>query len=297
MISERIIAFLPAIMIALTVSAQLPYLERTGNVTKLIVDEKPFLMIAGEFHNSTGSSIDYMEKIDIWGTIEKANYNTIIVSASWELTEPEEGKYNFRQIDYIIQKAREKKLKVVLIWFASWKNGASTYVPGWVKRDQEKYRLIQNSKGETLNILSPVDNEKAMKADAKAFRALMRHIREVDTAHTVIMMQVENEVGILTAVRDFSPMAENVWKSDVPSNLITYLQSHKGNLFPELEKVWAANGYKSKGNWEEVFGKSSENTQNWQDYSYYTEELFMAYHYAEYISYIASDTFPFLHSL
>ena len=202
-----------------------------------MVDEKPFLMIAGEFHNSTSSSIDYMERIDIWGTIEKAHYNTIIASASWELVEPEEGKYNFGQIDYLIQKARERKLKIVLIWFASWKNGESTYVPGWVKRDQEKYRYVLNAKGETLNILSPVSNEKAMKADAKAFSALMRHIKEVDTDHTVIMMQVQNEVGILTALRDYSPEAERVWGSDVPSDLMAYLQTHKGSLFPELEKV------------------------------------------------------------
>jgi hypothetical protein len=272
-----------------TLPAQLPHLEHSGLVTKMIVNDKPFLMIGGEFHNSTSSSTGYMEDIDIWGTVEKANYNTIVASASWELVEPEEGKYSFGPVDYIINKAREKDLKVVLIWFASWKNGASTYVPGWVKRDQNNYRYVQNAKGETLDVLSPVANEKAMKADARAFAALMRHIKEVDPGHNVIMMQVENEVGILTSPKDFSPVAEKAWKSDVPADLIKYLQSHKGLLFPELEKVWEANGYKTKGSWEEVFGVSSKNTQNWQEYPYYTEELFMAYNYARYISHVAAE--------
>jgi hypothetical protein len=139
-----------------------------------------------------------------------------------------------------------------------------------------------------LNVISPVQNETAMQADARTFSMLMRHIRETDPDHTVIMMQVENEVGVLSSMRDFSPEAEKAWKSDVPADLIAYLQSHKGKLFPELEKVWAANGYKTKGNWETLFGVSTTNTDNWQAYPFYSEELFMAYHYAKYIGTVAA---------
>ncbi len=284
----RYLSIVSALFFLLPVSAQMPSLQRTGKVTHLMVEGKPFLMIGGELHNSTSSSIDYMEKLDIWGTIEKAHYNTVIASASWELVEPEEGRFNFKQVDYLIKNARERNLKLVLIWFASWKNGASTYVPGWVKRNPKTYRYVQNSKGETLNVISPVLNETAMKSDANAFARLMQHIRETDPDHTVIMMQVENEVGVLTSVRDFSPEAQKSWKSDVPADLIAYLQSHKGKLFPELEKVWAANGYKTKGNWETIFGVSTTNTDNWQAYPFYSEELFMAYHYAKYIGTVAA---------
>lgn len=269
--------------------AQLPYLERTGNVTRLMADGKPILMIAGEFHNSTSSSIAHMENIGIWSTIKKGNYNTIIASASWELVEPAEGKFNFEQIDYLISKAHENDLKIVLIWFASWKNGISSYAPGWVKRDQKKFPLVQLSDGTKLNVLSPVGNDNAMKADAAAFSALMRHIKDTDTSHTIIMVQVENEVGVISSPRDFSPAARKAWGGDIPKELADYLVAHRGSLFPELEKVWSANGYLTKGSWEEVFGLSHANTENWQEYPYYTEEIFMAWHYAKYIGYIASE--------
>jgi len=272
-----------------SVSAQLPYLQKEGQVTKMMVNGKPFLIIGGEFHNSTSSSIGHMDKIGIWGTIAKGNYNTIIASASWELVEPAEGKFNFDEIDYLIKNARENDVKIVLIWFASWKNGISSYIPGWVKRDQGKYPLVQTSDGSHLNVLSPVSNENAMKADAKAFSALMRHIRVTDKDNTVIMMQVENEVGVISSARDFSPAAEKAWKSNVPKDLMDYLKAHKGSLFPELEKIWAANGNKTKGNWEEVFGVSRTNTDNWQEYAFYTEEIFMAYHYAKYIGYVTDE--------
>jgi hypothetical protein len=272
-----------------SVSAQLPYLQKEGQVTKMMVNGKPFLIIGGEFHNSTSSSIGHMDKTGIWGTIAKGNYNTIIASASWELVEPAEGKFNFDEIDYLINNARENDVKIVLIWFASWKNGISSYIPGWVKRDQGKYPLVQTSDGAHLNVLSPVSNENAMKADAKAFSALMRHIRVTDKDNTVIMMQVENEVGVISSARDFSPAAEKAWKSNVPKDLMDYLKAHKGSLFPELEKIWAANGNKTKGNWEEVFGVSRTNTDNWQEYAFYTEEIFMAYHYAKYIGYVTDE--------
>jgi hypothetical protein len=272
-----------------SVSAQLPYLQKEGQVTKMMVNGKPFLIIGGEFHNSTSSSIGHMDKAGIWGTIAKGNYNTIIASASWELVEAAEGKFNFDEIDYLINNARENDVKIVLIWFASWKNGISSYIPGWIKRDQGKYPLVQTSDGTCLNVLSPVSNENAMKADAKAFSALMRHIRETDKENTVIMIQVENEVGVISSARDFSPAAEKAWKSNVPKDLMDYLKAHKGLLFPELEKIWAANGNKTKGNWEEVFGVSHTNTDNWQEYAFYTEEIFMAYHYAKYIGYVTNE--------
>mgnify|MGYP001335301409 FL=1 len=123
---------------------------------------------------------------------------------------------------------------------------------------------MQLSDGTKLNVLSPVGNDNAMKADAAAFSALMRHIKDTDSSHTIIMMQVENEVGVISSPRDFSPAARKAWKSDVPKELIDYLTVHKGKLFPELEKVWSSNGYKTKGSWEEVFGLSHTITENWQ---------------------------------
>jgi hypothetical protein len=193
----------------------------------------------------------------------------------------------------MIAGARKADLKLVLIWFASWKNASSVYIPSWVKRDYEKYPRVKDEHGKTLEILSTF-GDSSRDADCAAFAALMKHIRETDgRQQTVVMMQVENEVGILdhlgntpgNARRDFSIPANAAYNGPVPAELIKYLSVHKDNLHPELRKVWQNNGNKTAGTWEEVFGKSElrPNPEDWQFYSYYTEELFSAWHYARYI--------------
>src|SRR5208283_5218735 len=93
-------------------------------------------------------------------------------------------------------------------------------------------------------------------ADAHAFAALMRHVKEVDgRPHTVIMIQVENEIGMQGDTRDRSPAANQAFEGPAPAELIAYLQQHKDTLIPRLGKVWEAAGFKTSGTWEEVFGK------------------------------------------
>ena len=285
------------------VSAQTPYLLKKDNKTQFMVHGKPFLMLSGELHNSSSSSIEYMNHV--WKRIEPLNMNTLIVSASWDIVEAKEGVYNFNEIDELIEEARNRNMKLVLIWFASWKNGRSTYTPEWVKINPKKYPKVVTYDGKTLDILSAF-HEENRKADERAFVELMKHIKKVDHDNTIIMMQIQNEVGILGSERDYSPTAENIWNSQVPEDLIHYLLQNKGKLFPELDKVWATNGYKTNGNWEEVFGKSiyPENYRSNQSvfrstggrdslyfkvYYGYTEEIFMAFNYAKYIEEIAKS--------
>ena len=266
---------------------QLPYMADQGKGMQLFVDGKPFILFSGELHNSTSTSESYMDEIGVWKQMKDANFNSVIASCSWDVIEGERGKYDFTSVDHVIRSARENGMKVVMIWFASWKNGKSTYAPGYIKRNPKKYPLIKNEEGKTLNVLSTLGTE-TMKADRDAFTALMRHIKEVDFDNTVIMMQVENEIGILGSTRDFSEAAQKAWKGQVPKELTDYLVSHRGSLYPELEKVWKENGNKTSGTWEEVFGKSHSNTEDWKEFPYYTEEIFQAYHYAKYVGEIVA---------
>jgi hypothetical protein len=158
--------------------------------------------------------------------------------------------------------------------------------------DYEKYPRAKDEHGKPLEILSTF-GEASCEADAKAFAALMRHVKEVDAEQqTVVMMQVENEMGVLdnlgktpgNARRDFNNLANTAYNGNVPKELIDYLVKNKESLFPELQKVWNANGFKTDGTWEEIFGKSEfrPDKKDWQYYSYYTEELFSAWNYAKY---------------
>jgi len=109
--------------------------------------------------------------------------------------------------------------------------------------------------------------------DARAFAALLRHVKEVDgQQHTVLMIQVENEVNVEGDSRDRSPVANKAFAGPAPKELMDYLQKHKDGLISEFRQVWETAGFKTSGSWEEVFGKGVA-----------TDEAFMAWNYSRYI--------------
>lgn len=280
-------------VLGISLKAQPPMLKKHGDATQLYVDGKPMLMLAGELGNSSSSSEVYLK--NVWPGLQALNYNTILAAVTWEMIEPSEGVFDFSSVDHLIKSAREYDLKLILLWFASWKNAGSVYIPLWVKKDFQRFPRAEDPSGRPVEILSAV-SEDNMKADAKAFRALMKHIREVDSnEHTVLMMQIENEPGILNTPRDYSQDANALFNSPIPEELGIYLKKNRNTLSRDLEKVWKANGSKTKGTWEEVFGKSKIGGWNhtgeydWHDMYYYTEELFMGYYYARYMGYVAGE--------
>ncbi len=249
----------------------IPHLRKQGTATQLIVDGKPFLILAGELHNSSASGLEYMKPI--WPKLVKINLNTVLAPVYWELIEPEEGRFDFTLVDGLVQDARAHNLRLVLLWFGSWKNSMSCYAPAWVKTDFERFPRAQNKNGRGMEILSAFSNANR-DADARAFVALMRHILEVDgRTHTVIMVQVENEIGMIPEARDYSAVANELFNKPVPKELMAYLQQHKDTLIPEFREVWEAAGFKTSGTWEDVFGQGL-----------HTDEIFMAWHYARYVN-------------
>jgi len=257
-----------------TNSSDIPQMSKQPGVTQLTVENRPFLILGGELHNSSASSVEYMKPI--WPKLAKMNLNTVLVPVYWELIEPAEGKFDFEPIDGLIEGARENNLRLVLLWFGSWKNSMSCYTPAWVKTDQVRFPRARVKDGPALEILSPF-GPASCEADARAFAELMKHIRKVDgKKHTVVMVQVENEIGMLTDARDYSEAANAAFEHQVPKELMDYISKHKGKLIDEFENVWSANGYKTSGTWEGVFGKGLA-----------TDEIFMAWYFGRYVNQVA----------
>src|SRR5664279_4049714 len=152
------------------VNTQIPHLEKQGTTARLVVEGKPMLLISGELHNSTCGGFESMRSV--WKGLAGKNLNSVIATVSWELIEPEEGKFNFSLVDSTIIGARQANLKLVLIWFGSWKNSGSIYIPSWVKKDSEKFPRVKDETGKPLEILSTF-GEASAAADSKAFSALM----------------------------------------------------------------------------------------------------------------------------
>jgi hypothetical protein len=250
----------------------------------------------------------------IWPKLVAANLNTALVGVSWAQFEPEEGNFNYIQIDGVIAKARENHMHLVILWFGSWKNGTSSFAPYWVKKDytaisahsdqQWKYRLDLGPAGAAEHVWRRHAGCRRKPRSA----ALMKHIKEVDGAqHTVLMMQVENEVGVLRDSRDRSPAANRAFAGPVPAELMNYLEAHKDALIPEFREVWAANGYKSSGTWEEVFGpgkpadeeipiqttsppmSADEHEVSWRQLHWPSDEIFMAWNYARFVEKVVKE--------
>lgn len=250
------------------------YFKTQGPVKQLYVNQKPFLILGGELGNSSSSSAAYMQPV--WPKLKSMNLNTVLTPVYWELIEPQEGKFDFSLIESLIQDARKNNIKLIFLWFGAWKNSMSCYAPYWVKKDQQRFPRATNKNGIGQEILSPF-SQSNLTADSKAFEALMAYIKKIDSKEqTVIMMQVENEIGMLPDARDHSAISTAVFNKPVPQPFLNYLQKNKENLMPEFKAIWAKNGYKSSGNWETVFGKSLA-----------TDEIFMAWYYAEFINKLA----------
>lgn len=271
--SAGIAAIALAGLLAAGAAAGQPRLDQAGDVTRLIVEGKPFIVRGGELGNSSASSIDYMATI--WPQLTAMNVNTVLMPVYWELIEPEEGRFDFWLVDALIDAARDNDQKIVLLWFGAWKNSMSSYVPPWAKLDEARFPRGRGEDGETQEILTAFAPAN-LEADKAAFATLMRHLKRVDADdQTVIMVQVENEVGMLPNARDYHPAATERFNDDVPAELMRTLENDE--LVPEFEARWRAAGRRSSGTWTEVFGEGVE-----------TDEIFMAWHYAKFVDSIAA---------
>ena len=254
----------------------IPALRKQGSATQLIVKGQPFLVLGGELGNSSASDLNYLRPI--WEKLKLMNCNTVLTPVYWELMEPEKGQFNFTLLDSLIENARKYEMKLVLLWFGSWKNSMSCYVPSWIKRDYQNYPRARDEKAIPQEILTPFSPAN-LQADINAFRAMMTHIKEKDEKEqTVIMVQVENEIGMLPNARDYHPEATKAFKGEVPKQLIQYLQKNKNKLSPSVFEAWKQAGFKTNGSWEELFGKGLA-----------TDEFFMAWYFADFTNKVAEE--------
>jgi hypothetical protein len=248
----------------------IPRLERRGQATQLMVDGQPWLVLGGEAMNTASSDLAYMKTV--WPQMARLNLNTVLVGVSWSWVEPVEGRFDFALIDGLLDGARQNNLRVVFLWFGSWKNGISSFAPAWVKADQQRFPRVQIASGSSIEVLSAF-SEANREADARAYTAFVRHLKEVDgKAHTCLMIQMQNEVGILGDSRDRGAAATAAFAGAVPKELTSYLSKNQTLLNADLAKRWAIAGRKTAGTWEDVFGAGTA-----------TDEIFMAWHYARYM--------------
>ncbi len=246
-------ALLAFTALPLALAAEAPQLVEKDGRYALIVEGRPFLILAGQIHNSSAWPSELPQ---VWQSLGALHANTVEAPVYWEQMEPQPGHFNFDNVDQIIEGARAHNLHVVLLWFGTWKNGTMHYAPGWVKADTKRFPRTIRPDGEPLDVLSP-DFRSTLEADKTAFTALMRHLKQMDQEqHTILMVQVENEAGNIGSVRDFSAAANREFAGAAPADLL-------------------AAAHKQPGTWSQVFGSEAD-------------ETFQVYHQAKYINEIAT---------
>jgi beta-galactosidase GanA len=247
---------LAALLAAPAGAAELPRLVSRDGRHALLVDGKPFLILGAQAHNSS----NYPAALKpVWDAANDLRANTVLMPVAWEQVEAEEGRFDFSFVDTLVREARQQKKHLVLLWFATWKNTSAQYTPAWVKLNPQRFPAMRDKDGKPHYCLSPFGSE-TLKADKRAFVALMGHLKKIDsTERTVLMVQVENEVGTYGLVRDFAPAAQAAFEQPVPAAVLA------------RQKPKAA----ASGSWREVYGD-------------YADEYFHAWAVARYIGEIAA---------
>ena len=247
------VAFLVLTFLPLASAVEAPRLVEKDGRYALLVEGKPYLILGGQIHNSSGWPSELPQ---VWESMAALHANTIEAPAYWEQIEPQPGHFDFTNVDALVEGARAHRLHMTLLWFGTWKNGNMQYTPEWVKTDPKRFPRMIRPDGELTDVLS-ANSRANLEADKAAFTALMRHLRAIDgEQHTILLVQVENESGGLGSVRDFSAASNAEFAGPVPAALLKATE-------------------KQPGSWAQVFGTDAD-------------EVFQLYHQAKYIDEIAA---------
>lgn len=262
----RALALITMALLPTLIMAQ-PTIEKHGDYAHIVANGQPMLMIGGELGNSSASV-----PADIKASLRRCaqlGLNTVLVPVTWCQLEPTEGEFDLSLVDCILDEATANDMKIVLLWFGAWKNSMSCYAPDWVKTDAARFPRAHVASGRPVEEASSL-SDNVLEADKRAFCRMLEHLRDNDKDETVIMVQVENEIGMIESPRDYSDDATALYNSPVPAKLLDYLAENFDKLHPYMRERLKKGG---KGKtWGEMFGNDI-----------YAEEIFQTWTYALYV--------------
>jgi len=234
-----LVGLLASAALARAADRPLPRVVHKDGRHALLVDGAPYLILGAQVGNSSAWPGMLPQ---VWPAIAALHANTVEMPVYWEQLEPQPGKLDYAVVDTLVAACRKNGVRLILLWFGTWKNGSPHYVPLWVKQDPKLYVRMIGSTGRPVDSPSPFAKE-LLEADKRAFVALMRHLAKTDGQRTVIMVQVENEAGTWGAIRDYSPAAQKAFDAPVPPEVLAAM-----NRKPPT----------ATAGWKEVFGKDAD---------------------------------------
>ena len=224
--ASLLLSFLALFVTPIGLCVEAPHIVQKDGRAALFVEGRPYLILGAQMNNSS----EWPSTLpNVWSAITNIHANTLGAPVYWQQLEPRPGMFNFTNVDQLIREAREHHVHLILLWFGASKNGQLHYAPDWVKTDTAHYPRLMNGRGQLLDILDP-NAPSNLEADKRAFTTLMHHLREIDgEAHTILMMQVENEAGSYYADRDYTARGNKLFSESVPASLVAALHKHPGS--------------------------------------------------------------------
>src|ERR1035441_6610677 len=134
---------------ALTAFAQvkerpIPRIVKKDGRYALFVDDAPYLVLGAQVNNSSGWP-DMLPQV--WSAMEFLHANTVEIPVYWEQFEPKQGQFDYSAVDTLLTQARAHRMRLVLLWLGTWKNGNPHYVPEWMKLDPARYPYVVDKNG------------------------------------------------------------------------------------------------------------------------------------------------------
>src|SRR5262249_54991332 len=176
----------------------LPHMERRNGRPQLIVDDRPFLILGLQWDCDSCFSTEEMNPL--FAEARRMSANTAALPVYWREIEPEPGRYEFTVVAERLTQTRGTGLRIVLLWFGTWKNASAFYAPDHVRDDHKTYRYAVDAEGRESASLCPT-SQVTWQADRDALVALATYLRDNDPDHTVILLQIEHEAGRLGTAR------------------------------------------------------------------------------------------------
>lgn len=195
---------------------KLPYLRKTNGRSELMVNGKPFIILGFQWSCDLSSDEAYVESYLPYA--REMGCNTVVIPVYWRDVEPSPGNYRLEDLRKRIFACRENGLKMGVLWFGAYKNAQLWYVPDWVYRDEVQFPRVVRKNGEIFENTACPLGKNTLQRDKAAFLEVLKEIQRVDSEeNTVIVVQIENEAGLLATDRCYCGTcsrryAEEGWK-------------------------------------------------------------------------------------
>jgi hypothetical protein len=253
--------FLPADKVDKT--AFPPYPKPDGSTPRaekgnIIVCGQPRIILYGEtLEDVMTDAADvpyYGDQFDKW---RRQGLNTVGAIIQWNRFELRKDEYEYAMIDGLIEAAKARNMHLIIVWFGTWRNLQSNYVPRYVWDEKIAFPAVKKNGKQDNGRVSPHAMKCAVR-DGLALQSLLARASVKDPGHQVLIaVQVENE---MPNGWDWSIEANAAFKEQVPKELLDYLKANDTPKFDPSKlgsfaySRYHDNGSRTSGTWEEVFG-------------------------------------------